>query len=137
MAGRESRGGGEPPPRTGLEGSAFDQADVTGAGSFGRVLDLELHPLPFTQEFEHGAAHRASVEEVLNARFVADEPEPFVDEKAAIVPVGIPVSSEEPPQVDPRGLQARECRRTWPAARQGADLPMTATPAGAGAASPR
>ena len=74
--------------------SAFDQANVAGARPFLGVFGREFNPLPFPQQLEHRTAHRAAVEEVLDSTLVADEPEPFVDEKPAIVPVGIP---ESPP----------------------------------------
>src|SRR5207248_2923321 len=64
----------------------FDQADVAGARPFLRVFGCELDPLPFAQQFEHRAADRAAVEEVLDSAFVADEPEPFVDEQACDCP---------------------------------------------------
>ncbi len=62
---------------------AFDQAHVARSRSFGRFLDLELDSLAFAQELEDGAANRAAVEEVLDPALVANEPEPFVNQKAS------------------------------------------------------
>src|SRR6185295_5002280 len=62
--------------------SALDQPDVAGARTLLRFFRRELDTLAFAQQLEHRAAHRASVEEVLDAAFVTDEPEPLVDKKS-------------------------------------------------------
>src|SRR4051812_38916085 len=64
----------------------FDQTNVAGARTLLRVLRRELDPLTFPQQFEHGAAHRAAMEEMLDAAFVADESEPLVDEQPCDCP---------------------------------------------------
>jgi hypothetical protein len=47
---------------------------------------LELYPLTFAKQLENGAANGTAVEEVFNAAFIADEPEPLVDEQACNSP---------------------------------------------------
>ena len=69
-----------------MGGSAFDQANITCTRSFRRLLGLELHALSFAQQFEHSAADRAAVKEVLDASFITDEPEPLVDEETCDSP---------------------------------------------------
>jgi hypothetical protein len=66
--------------------SAFDQAYVAGPRPFLGVFGRELDPLPFPQQLENRTAHGAAVEEVLDSTLVADEPEPFVDEKPGDCP---------------------------------------------------
>jgi hypothetical protein len=71
-------------PRTGpgeKRVSAFDQPDLSGARAFPGFLRRKLHPLAFTQKLEYGAADGASMEEMLDPSFVADESEPLVDKK--------------------------------------------------------
>ena len=63
-----------------MEWSAFDKPYVAGAWPLLGILRGELHTLTFAQQFEHGAPHRAAVEEVLDSAFVADEPEALVDQ---------------------------------------------------------
>ena len=63
--------------------SAFDEPDFAGARSFAGFLRGEFDALAFAQQLEHRAAHRAAMEEVLDSSFVADEPEPLVDQKAS------------------------------------------------------
>ena len=55
-------------------------------GPFCRILRRELDALTFAQQLEHGASHRAAVEEVLDPALVADEPESFVDEEPCDCP---------------------------------------------------
>jgi hypothetical protein len=61
---------------------AFDQSNVAGARTLGRFLSLKLHALSFAQQFEHGAADCAAVEEMFDAALIADESESLVDEEA-------------------------------------------------------
>ena len=61
----------------------LDQANVSGAWTFRGFLDLEIDALPFAQQLEHGAAHRAAMEEMLDTSFVADEAEALIDEKSS------------------------------------------------------
>src|SRR5262245_44552129 len=66
--------------------SAFDQADVAGARSLLRFFWGELDALAFAQQFEHGPAHGAPVEEVLDPSFVPDEAEPLVNQEPCDCP---------------------------------------------------
>jgi hypothetical protein len=61
--------------------SAFDQANVAGAWTLGGLLRGEFNPLAFTEELEHRPSDGTPVKEVLNTPFIADEPEPLVDEE--------------------------------------------------------
>ena len=72
--------------RAGEMWSAFDQADVAGARTFLGIFRSELDALAFAQQLEHRAADRAAVEEVFDPAFVADEPEPLVDEEPCDCP---------------------------------------------------
>jgi hypothetical protein len=60
--------------------SPFDQADVARTGSFLGFFGGEFYPLPFAKQLKDGASYRAAVEKVFDSAFVADEPEPFVDQ---------------------------------------------------------
>jgi hypothetical protein len=62
--------------------SAFDQSNFSGPGTLAGFLWRELHALPFAEELEHRTAHRASVKEVFDSAFIADEPEALVDQKS-------------------------------------------------------
>ena len=55
-------------------------------GPFPRFFGREFDALTFAQQLEHRAAHRAAMEEVLDAAFVADEPESLVDEESCDCP---------------------------------------------------
>jgi hypothetical protein len=57
------------------------ETDVSRARTLLRFLRSELHALTFAEQFEDGAADRAAMKEVLNPAFIANEPEPLVDEK--------------------------------------------------------
>src|SRR5438552_3554373 len=61
--------------------SAFDQAHVAGARALAGLFGSEFDALTFAQQLEYGAADRAAMEKVLDAAFVANEPETFVDEE--------------------------------------------------------
>jgi hypothetical protein len=63
--------------------SALDQANLPGARTLLGVLDVELDPLSFAEEFEHSAPDGTAVEEVLDSAFVANEAEALVDEQAS------------------------------------------------------
>jgi hypothetical protein len=85
----EARNGGvlsTPPGEKGAYVSAFDQANFACAGAFRGILGRELHTLAFAEQFENGPTDGASVEEVLDSAFVADEPEALVDQKARDCP---------------------------------------------------
>jgi hypothetical protein len=77
------RGVISPARRERWQASAFDQSDFSGARTFAGFLGREFHALALTQELEHGTAHRASVKEVFDSAFVADEPEALVDQKSS------------------------------------------------------
>ena len=66
---------------TGSRRLALEQANFAGARALLRLLGSELDALTLAQELEHRAAHRAAVEEVLDAPLVADEPETLVDQQ--------------------------------------------------------
>ena len=59
----------------------FYETDVSGAWTLLRILRSELDALTFAEQLEHRAANRAAMKEVFDPAFIADEPEPFVDEK--------------------------------------------------------
>ena len=80
--------------------SAFDKPYVAGARSLLGILGGEFHTLAFAQQFEHGAPHRAAVEEVLNSAFVADKPEALVDQQ----PSDSAVWHTQALRSDPRGI---------------------------------
>ena len=60
---------------------AFDQPNLSSAWSLLRLLDAEVHSLTFSEELEHSAADRATMKEMLNTAFVADEAEPLVNQQ--------------------------------------------------------
>jgi hypothetical protein len=62
--------------------SAFDEPYVARARPLLGILRGELHTLAFAEQLEHCAPHRAAVEEMLDAAFVADESEALVDEQS-------------------------------------------------------
>jgi hypothetical protein len=62
-------------------GSTFDQSNIAGAGALRRVLRAELHALTLAKQLEHRASHCASMEEVLDAPFIADKPKTLVNEE--------------------------------------------------------
>src|SRR5580765_5132638 len=66
--------------------SAFDQSNVAGAWSLLGILRGKLDALALPQQLEHGTAHRTAMEKVFNAAFVADEPEPLVDQEPCNCP---------------------------------------------------
>ncbi len=68
-----------PKPCDAEKSLAFDQANIASARSLLRFLRRELDSLTFAQEFEDRAADRATVKKVLDAAFVTNEPESFVD----------------------------------------------------------
>jgi hypothetical protein len=63
--------------------SAFDETNLPGSGALAGVFLRELDTLTFTQQLEHCAPHGTAVEKVFDSTFVADESEPFVDQKAS------------------------------------------------------
>ena len=60
---------------------ALDQANLARPWPLLGFLGRELYSLTFPQELEDSAAHSTSVEEVLDSPFVADEPEPLVNQQ--------------------------------------------------------
>ncbi|HVC21415.1 MAG TPA: hypothetical protein VNE16_15180, partial [Vicinamibacterales bacterium] len=60
---------------------AFDEANLAGARPLGGFFNREFDPLPLAQQLEHRTANGAAMEEVLDAPFIADEAEAFVDEE--------------------------------------------------------
>jgi hypothetical protein len=89
--------------------SALDQADIARARAFLRIFGRELDALAFAQQLEHGTAHRAAMEEVLDSALVADEPEALVDEEPlrSIPRVSRPVTGA--------CEESRSCRDAGPA----------------------
>jgi hypothetical protein len=63
--------------------SVFDQPDFAGARTLAGFFLREFDSLAFAQQLEYRAAHRAAVEEVLDSRFVANESETLIDQKAS------------------------------------------------------
>jgi hypothetical protein len=57
----------------------FNQPHVSGPRTLLGLLDGELDPLAFPEQFEHRAANRAAMKEMLQAGFITNEPEAFVD----------------------------------------------------------
>jgi hypothetical protein len=62
--------------------SALDEAHVAGARTFGGIFGRKFYALTLAKQLEHGAAHRAAMEKVLDPAFVADEPESLIDEES-------------------------------------------------------
>ena len=69
------------PSGTGREDLTFYETNVSGARALLRFLRSELDTLAFSKQLEDGATDGAAMKEVFDPAFVADEPEPFVDEK--------------------------------------------------------
>ena len=69
------------PGGTGWEKLTFYQTDISGAWTLLRFLRSEFDALTLAEQLENGAADGAAMKEVLDSPFIADEPEPFVDEK--------------------------------------------------------
>jgi hypothetical protein len=59
----------------------FYETNISRARTLLRFLRSELDALTFAKQLEHGAANGAAMKEVFDPTFIADEPEPFVDEK--------------------------------------------------------
>jgi hypothetical protein len=107
-------------PRAGMEAcaSAFDQADVTGARALRGFLGCEFDALAFSQQLEHRTTDRTAVKEVLDAAFVPDESETFVDQEASNCPGW---HTPRPPFRTPRDIP----RGTRPGACEGVVTPST------------
>ena len=75
-------------------GLVLDQPDVTRARSFRRVFRRKFHTLAFSQQLEDSSAHCAAVKKMLDAAFIADKPEPLVDQETSNSPVRHTVSSD-------------------------------------------
>jgi hypothetical protein len=58
---------------------SFNEAHVSSARTLLRFLDGKLDTLAFPKQLEHRATNRATVEEMLQAGFIADESEALVD----------------------------------------------------------
>ena len=65
---------------------AVDESNVSGSGSLSGFFSLEFHPLSFTKQLENRFPNGTSMEEVLDAAFVADKPEALVDQQASDSP---------------------------------------------------
>ena len=63
-----------------MQSALLEQPHVRRTRALGRFLDGEVDALAFPQKLEHGATNGRSVEKVLHAAFVANEPEPFVNQ---------------------------------------------------------
>ena len=63
-------------------GLAIEQPDFCCAWTLRRLFNLELDALAFPKKFKHRAAYRGTVKEMLDAAFVPDEPEAFVDQQS-------------------------------------------------------
>src|SRR5688500_4033923 len=57
----------------------LDEAHIPGARPFLGFLDREVDALAFPQQLEHRAPDGAAMKEMLEAGFIADEPEALVD----------------------------------------------------------
>ena len=68
-----------PGSQAGAGGLAVEQTDFSRARTLGRFFNLELDALSFAQQFEHGSSNGGAMEEVLDAAFVANEPETLID----------------------------------------------------------
>src|SRR5262245_61211741 len=64
------------------EGLAVDQADFCRPRAFGRFLGRELDALALAEQLEDRAADGRAVEKMLDAAFVANEPEAFVNQES-------------------------------------------------------
>jgi hypothetical protein len=60
---------------------AVEETNLSGARTFGRLLGRELDSLTFAKQFENGVANRGAVEEMFDAAFVSNKPEPLVDQQ--------------------------------------------------------
>jgi hypothetical protein len=60
-------------------GLPFNKTHVSGARTFLGFLDRELDALAFPKQLEHRAPHGAAMKEVLEAGFITNESEAFVD----------------------------------------------------------
>ena len=87
---------------------ALDQSNITRARAFRGVFRCEIDALTLAEQLEHGAAHRAAVEEVLEPHSSRMNPNPLSINRRAIVPLGIPVPSEAIPPGVPEGRGRRE-----------------------------
>jgi hypothetical protein len=67
-------------------GLPFDQSNVSGARTLGRLFCGELHPLPFAEQLEDGAPDGAAVEEMFDATLITNEPESLVNEETCNSP---------------------------------------------------
>src|SRR6267378_3297372 len=105
---------------------AFDQTDITRARAFLGFFGRELHTLAFAKQFEHRAAHRAAMKEVLNSAFVADEPKSLVNEEPCDCPGRHnPKPSVRTPRGIPRGLRpvTGACQNSEPRREAGRVFP--------------
>ena len=69
------------PSGAGRKALTFYETNVSGARSLLRFLRSELDALTFAKQLEDGAANRAAMKEVFDSTFIADKPEPLVDQK--------------------------------------------------------
>ena len=99
----------------------FDQADVARPRPFLGFLVVEFDALPLAKQFEHRSTHRAAMEEVLEAGFIPDEPEPLVDKESCdrsgrhtrILRFRVPENVQELPHPQIPVVSDNEAR-TWP-----------------------
>jgi hypothetical protein len=63
-----------------VDGLTVDQADFCCSWTFGGFLGRELDALTFPEQLEYCAADGRAMEEVFDAAFVANEPEPLVNQ---------------------------------------------------------
>jgi hypothetical protein len=75
--------------------SIFDQPDFSGTRTLAGFFLREFNSLAFAQQLEYRATHRAAVEEVFDSRFVANESEALIDQKASDRPGRHTLSSDE------------------------------------------
>src|SRR2546427_2304186 len=94
----------------------LDQTDVARARTLLRLFDRKLDTLAFPQQLENSSAHRASMKKVLDSAFVADEPEPLVDEEPCDCPGR---HTRNPPFRTPRDIPRELSRLRAPAERDG------------------
>ena len=68
-----------------LNGSV-DHSNVACARTFLRILWSEFNALALTEQLEHRLSHRTSMKKMLDAAFVADEPETLIDQEPCNCP---------------------------------------------------
>ena len=119
--GPASRGAGPfrcPVRRDGAAALCVEQSHVARARTLAGVLGVEFDALTFAKQLEHGATNGAAMEEVFNARLIANEAKTLVDEKASNSSRRHTVTSDVPPVAScdgrPRVAVGSTCEDGWP-----------------------